>query len=220
MTKSLRITSLLVINVTLILLSGCISSFDETRIVDPDETYIGEGFTAKAPPGGHWLIIYQRPGGIGMGKLVPGFVNTPDHTLVVSVQVLKISPNQPAEILGARNYREFLDALEIDIRNSYRNSQRHNLISLKVSPYLYGDYFCAREDIVEEEYGNPKHPGVILEITARGFQCLDSSRKFTVLASYSERKPKESESILRTQLQPEGEVFLKNVVVTPYKPNN
>ncbi|MGQ0834816.1 MAG: hypothetical protein ACT4O5_07825 [Gammaproteobacteria bacterium] len=57
--------------------------------------------------------------------------------------------------------------------------------------------------------------GKVLEITQRGFVCLDESMRFMVNAFQSERKPHGEPSMLDPSLQQEVDHFLKSVQVRP-----
>lgn len=95
--------------------------------------------------------------------------------------------------------------------------ERFRVISAKTGPFGPQGSYCAQYDTVNEERDNPGAPGVVLEMTAHGFYCLDASSKFVINASYSERKPQGSESFLDDALKQEAEGFLKDVMFTPLR---
>ena len=200
-----------------LLLTGCVDAYNTNRITDPEASYSGDGFVANVPPGKYWRLIHHQRGRLTMGKLIPGVENSSDHTLVVSVETYWVDRNPHSKLLDARTGEEFLAALKRDIPAMFDASPRSTLLSLKLSPHGEPGSFCAREEVVQEEHDYSVNPEQVFTITARGFQCLDASRQFTVLASYRERKPKESVSIIDVRLAKDGEAFLKGVVVNPYR---
>lgn len=130
------------------------------------------------------------------------------HTFAATVMVMK------PEAKKVNSSAEFPKAIEQLLVGSM-TSGRSRLINVNVGPYGPAGSYCSGYNLVQEEKDNPSARGVILEITAHGFWCLDASSKFMIHAFYSERKAQGSQSFLDDALKQEGEEFLKNVVFTP-----
>jgi hypothetical protein len=185
-------------------MTSCASQPDIRPVTDPAKRYTGKGYSALPPQGQEWYIQGHGPYAVHFGKR-PVERN---HTFVAVVEVME--PEARKVDLAA----EFTKATE-HLLNETLDGGRFRLISLKVVPYGSQKNYCSQYDFVQEERSNPMAPGVVLEITAHGFVCLDISSKFMIRADYSERKTKEMESILDDALKQDVEEFLKNVIVTP-----
>jgi len=170
--------------------------------------YYGNGFSALPPQGKDWYIVNNDSFLLEFGKISPDKLEK-YHTFITEIVAMK------PEVSKVHSASEFPKAVE-DIFTRTLGDDRFKLISIKTAPFGAKGSYCSLYDITQEERDNPKAPGVILELTAHGFICLDTSSKFLVNASYSERKPKGSKSIMDNALKQELEGFLTNIVVTPF----
>ena len=198
---------LLVVVIVLSVMTSCARQPDIRPVTDPTKRYTGNGYSALPPQGKDWFML-------GHSSYAVHFAKGPierNHTFVATVEVMKPEARKVESAAEFPKAFEHLlnETLDDGVGGSFR------LISLKVAPYGSQKNYCSRYDFVQEERSNPMAPGIILEITAHGFVCLDISSKFIIRADYSERKTREMESILDEALKQEVEEFLKNVTVTP-----
>ena len=190
-----------------VIVSGCAPQPVLRPVTDPTARFTGIGYSVLPPQGKDWYIERHSQYITSFGKLFPEKMER-YHTFVATVMVMK------PEAKKVNSSAEFPKAIEQFIVG-FATTGRFRLISVNVGPYGPSGSYCSRYDMVQEEKNNPRAPGVILEITAHGFWCLDASSEFMVHAFYSERKAQGSQSYLDDALKQEGEGFLKNVVFTP-----
>lgn len=192
-----------------VMISGCALQPGIRPVTDPAMRFRGNGYSALPPQGKDWYIQQHTPYVVNFAKLSPENMER-YHTFAATVMGMK------PEAQNVNSPSEFSKAIEQLLVRTLTEG-RFRLMSIKVAPYGAEGSYCSQYDIVQEERDNPSAPGVVLEITAHGFFCLDVSSDFMINASYSERKPQGSKSFLDIALKQEADGFLKDVVVTPLR---
>lgn len=206
-----RKSGLIVFVIVFSVISGCAMQPAPRLVTDPAMRYTGNGYSALPPQGKDWYIQYHGPNAVIFNKL---FVEKMDSYQTFAANVVIMKP----EAKKVDSSAEFPGAIEHLMTETLAGvGSRFSLINLEVVPFGPQGSYCSQYDLVQEERGNPGVPGVVLEITAHGFACLDKSSKFIVRADYSERKIKGSKSILDDALKQEADGFLKNVIFTPFR---
>jgi hypothetical protein len=208
MNCSFRVSRLIVFVIMLSLMNGCAMQSTLRPVTDPTMRYTGNGYSALPPQGKDWYISYHGSNAVNFGKPPADKY----HTFAATIMVMM------PEAKKVDSSVEFPKAIEHLMTETLGgDGSRFRLISLNVAPFGPQGSYCSQYDFVQEERHNPGAPGVVLEITAHGFVCLDASSEFMVRADYSERKIKETESMLDDALKQEAEGFLKDVILTPLR---
>lgn len=209
---------LIVLVMMLSVITGCATQPKIRPVTDLTMRYTGNGYSALPPQGKDWYIQYHGPNAVVFNKFIVdnmgSYETFMDSYQTFAANVVIMRP----EAKKVDSSAEFPEAIEhLMSRTLGGVGSRFRLISLEVTPFGSQGSYCSQYDLVQEERNNPGAPGVVLEITARGFACLDESSQFIVRADYSERKTMGSESMLDDALKQEAEEFLKDVIITPLR---
>jgi len=194
----------------IMMLSGCTQQSLPRPVTDAAERYFGTGYSLLPPEGNDWHFLEQSPNLTVFGKVLPGQRMKLMHTFVTTVMVMK------PEVKKVNFAAEFPKAQE-ELFRAQLNRNGFRLISLQATPYWLPGSYCSRYALEQEERNNPLTPGIVFNIMAHGFVCLDASSEFMIDASYSERRPQGSASALDDKLKLEAEGFLRNIAVSPLR---
>ena len=191
------------------IISGCALQPAMPPVTDPTMRYTGIGYSALPPTGKDWYLKRHGPYALAFEKVSPGRFEG-DHTFGAGVLV------HLPEVKKVHSPAEFPKAVQ-ELFTARLTGVRFRLISVKTVPFGPQGSYCSQYDMLQEERDNPIAPGIVLEITAHGFICLDTSSKYMINACYSERKPQGSKSFIDDALKQEAEGFLRDIVVTPLR---
>jgi hypothetical protein len=193
--------------------ASCATAPGYVPVTEPRAPVVGEGFTVLPPPGPNWQFMHRTDKGVMFGKRTWDERSTERHhsrTFLVAVLDIVVRPAAPAL---ANEFPKYVE----DRFRSNEGQGRFTLLRAVASPRGEPGTYCANFEIVVEERDNANFPGVVLEMTNSGFECLDASSGFIVRAFYSERRPKGDPPIMDEALRAEVESFLGSVKVTPLR---
>ena len=175
----------------------------------PEQRMNTKQFSAAMPRGGGWQLVSTGLGPVIFAKDAVWMTRRPvDGQSIVAAIVLR----DPG-FATTRSPEDFPRAFEEQLRGT--TAGRFRLTHITTTHRGYPGEYCADYELTMEERDNPNLPGVVLEISQRGFACLEETSKVVVESYYSERRPQHAPSVLDEVVRNEGEQFLRGVIVKP-----